>query len=699
MIPSPNNRKDTMTRSIFIYRNHYKVMILSLLILWPALLQAQQPGGRYMSFDDFLESLLEESDETEVYASLVEELQELNQHPVNVNTAKLEELLKIPFLNELSASHILEYRRKHGTIYSVYELASVTGIGRDLAEKISFFITTEIINPEETKDTLYKKAGIHQILLRSYATFPLSAGYRGEGEKPPAYTGSPPAAYARYSFEKSGILQAGITADKDPGEQFFRGTSRYGFDFYSGHISFGLNRFITRITLGDYTIRTGQGLVCWQGFSLGKSSDVMQASRNMSNIKPYTSTDENKFFRGAAVSFTYKNLGIQYFISSKKSDGNLFTSEDGSRYFSSLQTSGYHRTVSEAEDKKSIRHTVTGSIISLLTNQMRIGFTALYEKYQYPFSPGDQLYEKFYLRGRDNFNIGTDYHWINGKFHFFGEAAFSKSGGFAVTNGMEVRLHDQLSATFLYRHFDKNYQATWANAFAAEDKANNETGWYAGIRLLPVSGIGISAYTDGFYWPWIKYTTAAPVRGFDYSLKCDIRLNRRLTGYIRYKNRSRIDKSTDGNLYVNRVEQSANLRFHTKYDINSQYSLGWRLEWSRTENPQSETGFLCFQDFAWTCRKFPVSTVFRASWFHTSSYNSKIFAYENDLLYAFSTIAFFGKGFRAYVKIKYEWTDNLEIWWKMAGSWYPGQEKISSGSGEIAGNMKREIKFQIRYRF
>jgi hypothetical protein len=549
------------------------------------------------------------------------------------------------------------------------------------------------------KDTLYKKRGIHQVLLRSSAVFPLSSGYREKGEQPPAFNGSPAAIYVRYGYEKSGTLQAGITVEKDPGEPFFSGSNRAGFDFYSGHLSFNLIKYNTTITMGDFSARTGQGLVCWQGFSLGKSSDVMQASRNLSQIKPYSSTDENKFFRGVAVSGAYKNIGVKFFISSKKSDGNLVIAEDGSKYFSSLQTTGYHRTASEMEDKKSVSHTVAGCMISLLTNRMKIGLTALAEKFRYPFYPGDQLYEKFYFHGRGNFNLGADYHWISGKYHLFGEAAFSESGGFAITNGVEVRLHDQLAATFLFRHFDKNYQATWAAAFASEDKANNENGWYAGIRMLPAPKFELSAYADWFYQPWIKYTTAAPSRGFDCSLKCDIRVNRKLTGYIRYKYRSRMEKTTEGNLYSNKLEQSGNLRLNARFDMNRWFYLGWRMERSHIMIPQPETGWLYFQDFGWICHKIPLAAVFRISWFHTSSFNSRVYAYENDLLYAFSTVAFFGKGFRSYVKFKFDCSDHLEIWCKMAGSWYPGQEKISSGNAEIAGNVKREIKFQIRYRF
>jgi hypothetical protein len=682
-----------MTRAI-------KTLLLVIFWVQPFLtLQAQIPGSKYTKFEDLLESMTEEKEDGEELTSLIECLQELHENPMSINTADMEDLLKIPFLNEITAKSILEYRKKYGGFFSVYELASVSGIGRDLAEKISFLISTTENAAEAKQDTAFKRKGHHQLLARSWVTFPKAAGFSANGEKPAAYQGSRPTIFARYHYEKSGVFQAGFTVDKDPGEQFFKGSNPYGFDFYSGHLSFRINKLIPSVIVGDFTAGTGQGLVLWQGFSLGRSSDIMQASRNMSQIRPYTSTDENNFFRGLAAAFQFKKSKFNLFISSKKTDANLALADDSSTIFTSLQTSGYHRTLSEIEDKKSIRHTVVGAFFNLYSNQVKTGITAIYERFQYPFNPGDQLYEKFLFRGTVNCNLSADYHWITGKYHFFGEAAISKSMGIAITQGIEARLHDQLALTLQCRYFDKDYHATWASAFASDSKANGETGWYAGFRMLPASKIAFSAYADWHYWPWIKYTTIAPSEGSDYLLQTDFRINKRLTGYIRYRNKTREKKTAGNTLYFNTTEKTEILRFHATYDINNRLSFCGRLELCRFKNKGSENGILAFQDFIWTPKKLPLSTVFRISWFHTESFNSRIYAYENDLLYAFSTLSFWGEGFRFYLKFKYELLKNLDVWGKVANTWYPGKQRISSENNELNSNLKTEAKIQIRYRF
>jgi hypothetical protein len=662
-------------------------------------LRAQEPEGRFRSFEDLTEGLTEESDSEEESGSLLQELQELNQHPVRLNSAGLEELLRIPFLNEVTASAILDYRQKHDEFYSKFELASVPGISRDLAEKISFFVTTETPLHDTMAESLPGKKTVHQILMRTGIGLPLPEGYRSQDGKAPSYAGSPQGIYLRYHLEKSGLWQAGITGEKDPGETFFKGSNRSGFDFYSAHVSFRINRFIPQVILGDYTIRTGQGLVCWQGFSIGKSSAALQSSKNLSQMKPYTSTNENRFFRGAAVLIRsgHKSLGL--FLSSRKTDGNLSVTNDSALIFSSLQTSGYHRTLSETDDKRSVRHTVAGAVGSVYSRRMKAGLTLLAERFRYPFMPGDQLYEKFYFNGQMNFNAGADYHWISGKFHLFGETACSKSGGIALVNGFEAFLHDQFSATVLFRHFDKNYQATWASVFASNPAANNETGFYAGIRMLPAPGLEISAYLDLYYAPWIKYTTSSPSRGYDYSVQGNLKFSRKLTGYIRYKNRERPSKTVMDNFYTDTLHPSGNLRLHCRYDINYRYALTWRVEMNRIGTSKPESGLLCYQDFAWTPPKDRISAVFRLSWFRIPSFLSRIYVYESDLLYAFSTVSLFGSGFRSYLKIKVEPLKNLEIWCKLACTCYPGTGSTGSGNGENDVNLKSEGKFQVRYRF
>ncbi len=660
---------------------------------------SQHPAAYYRTFEEFLEVMAEKQGDGEADASFLEDLQELHQNPVLINEAELEELLRIPFLNEVTASSILEWRRRYKLFYSVFELASVPGIGRELAEKISWFISTGEGWSSSGSDTLHRRRGIHELLSRSRITFPYARGFRGEGEKPPAYAGNPLSLYTKYSYEQRSFLSVTFQGDKDPGETFFKGTNRIGFDYYSGHASLELKGIIRRVTVGDFTVRSGQGLVCWQGFSMGKSAEVMQASRNMTLIKPYASSDETRFFRGVAVSGRYNNLAAHLYLSSRRTDGNITEDDNGVRKFTSLQTSGYHRTASEMEDKKSLRHNTAGFLLTLYNSKVKTGLNGLVESFGVPCDPGTQLYEQFYFRGRVNFNLSADYHFITGRYHLFGEAAVSRSGGLAFVQGVEADLHDQLKATFLFRSYGKKYHATWAGAFGAGSAANNETGWYAGLRFLPAAGITLSAWADWFSFPWIKYGTAAPARGHDILLQADFTPRRRFSGYIRYKTSLTPEKETSGKIYENRETTAGNLRMHTKLDIRNLLSFTWRTEWSGLTKPSSGKGMLLLQEISWTPEKLPVSASLRISGFWIPTWEKRIYAYENDLLYSFSTFSFYGKGFRSYLRLKADLLKNLALWFKTGLTWYPGVEKTGSGTAEKPGNIIRDVKIQIRYRF
>ncbi len=62
---------------------------------------------------------------------------------------------------------------------------------------------------------------------------------------------------------------------------------------------------------------------------------------------------------------------------------------------------------------------------------------------------------------------------------------------------------------------------------------------------------------------------------------------------------------------------------------------------------------MIFQDIQYSPRSFPLNLSARIAWFNTESYSSRIYAYENDLLYTFSVPAF-GKGLRNYLNLKYK---------------------------------------------
>ena len=84
----------------------------------------------------------------------------------------------------------------------------------------------------------------------------------------------------------------------------------------------------------------------------------------------------------------------------------------------------------------------------------------------------------------------------------------------------------------------------------------------------------------------------------------------------------------------------------------------------------------------------------RLQYFETDSYNSRMYAYENDVLYSFSIPVFYDKGYRYYLNLNYDLTKKISLWFRFAQTIYPGKIAIGSGLDQINSSHKSEIKVQ-----
>ena len=82
-----------------------------------------------------------------------------------------------------------------------------------------------------------------------------------------------------------------------------------------------------------------------------------------------------------------------------------------------------------------------------------------------------------------------------------------------------------------------------------------------------------------------------------------------------------------------------------------------------------------------------------------STEGHRIYAYENDILYAFSIPAYYGNGFRTYLNMKYSLSGKVECWLKFANTHWTDRDIISSGYNQINGSNKTELKLQLRLKF
>ena len=669
-------------------------IIIFLPLLLPFQLSAQQPGAQE-KLEAIIESITESLEEDAEATQITQDLEYFAENPLNINSAAEPELERLHLLNPVQIQKLIQYRKEFGQIYSVYEMNAIDGFTPDLLQKMKPFIEFGAAQEKPEKlSTALKYAG-HQLFLRGQTLLQKQEGYRTRDDGSIPFEGNPHRYYARYHFRADDRISAGITAEKDPGEAFFTGSNQTGFDFCSGHVSVKLNPVIQNVIVGDYMVRSGQGLVLWQGFSTSKSLYTLDISKTGQGIRPFTSTDENQFFRGAAATVALGNLSLELFYSDKKRDGNI-ESDSIATFFTSLQTSGYHRTPSETEDERTVSDKNIGGMAHWNFPNLRIGITAIHQQFNMPFIRRDQLYNLFRFRGIENFTAGADYLFSKGKYQLFGEAAISKSNGKSFLQGAVAHLHDRIGFSALFRHFEKDYHALWANPFSEGSSPGNETGIYFGTRILPVKYVILSAYSDFYHSEWINFTTAGPARGRDWFAQADFIFSGRFQFYIRHKNEEKEQKFKHEGRYVNLPEKTTKSRIHFEYQPHEVMLLRARLEYAGYRGPEKEKGFMLYQDIKLTPEKLPLDLSLRLTWFQTDGYNSRIYAYENDLLYTFAIPAYFGTGWRSYVNLRYKLGKKTDLWFKLGHTLQTDRQTIGSGYNEIAGNQKTEVKLQLR---
>ena len=92
------------------------------------------------------------------------------------------------------------------------------------------------------------------------------------------------------------------------------------------------------------------------------------------------------------------------------------------------------------------------------------------------------------------------------------------------------------------------------------------------------------------------------------------------------------------------------------------------------------------------------SLVLRLGLFDTQ-YLTRIYTYEHDLLYAFSTPALTGRGMRWYITGRLPLTRHLLAGVRIAQTLYYDRETAGTGLSLVPAPHRTEVKAQLRMRF
>lgn len=580
------------------------------------------------------EELADDEKDPEAVAICIEKLHDLQEAPVMINSADETELSRLFFLTDFQIRAISDYIHSSGKILSVFEIANIPGFDRKHAEMVIPFISIDAEKPEAGRPARFRNNLLSNLSVKFSGSDTISSG-------------SPLKSLTRYKFT-AGKLAGGFTAEKDAGEKLLTGDPPMP-DFISANLSWTGSGILRKIIIGDYGARFGLGTNINTSLRTGLSLTQAGYLSGVDEIKPYTSTDENNFFRGAAAHMQNKNISISIFCSLRSLDATIDTAENGSDLFvKTFQKSGLHNTLSSIRGKDAVRESFYGINLASNFSNLRTGLIWTVSRFSVPVGSSHEDPEKIYdFEGSANSIATAYYKLLSGRIFLYGEVSADMNKRLALVQGLAFRPADRLSVNFLYRDYNPGFTSLHGKGPFSSSAGDNIKGLFGNFTFEAARHFFITAGCDIRYCPWLKYRCSAPSMGISKEVQIKYMPSDRLTFEAFYNYRSSMyDNKEEFGVKKQSTITNRFVKFRVRYLPADNFSLTTRLDYKTTQ-PGSLKGMVLLQDINYSFTAIPVSIWVRYCLFKTDGWDSRIYVFENDLLYNFCIPAFSGIGSRS----------------------------------------------------
>ncbi len=656
-------------------------------------LRAQKGQNPEQIIEDILESLSESDIDLNNNSQTFDDLIELYEHPINLNVAEVEDLEKMIFLSDIQIKRIIDFVYKMRPLHSKYQLQGVKGMSRIDIERLMMFVN---LGPVETA-VVYRKRLDGQLIIRDQFDVEKAKGYHPKITSS-SYIGDRHHLYSKLQMKYGNNFYGGVVVDKDPGEEMLP------VDFTSGYLMYKGNKLVKTVIVGDYHANFGQGLALWTGTSMGKTTEALNIRKRGEGFRKYSSANEYAFFRGIAVTLEQKNIELSLFASRKDRDADVgFNEESMSTVVESMPVTGYHRTPSEKYKKNVLGQSTIGSNIKFRYKNISVSIGGFYQKLDVDSVATKGMYQYLAHEKAKSSQYWVAYNYGLDKLLAFGEIATDDNGHLAMLNGMQFKPANNVSVSLLHRYFSNFYYSPWFNAFSENSFPSGESGFYLGMNIFPLPKVKLSGYVDVFKTNWLKYNVDKPFDGYDISFQADYTFDSRFKVYLRYREKEKPKNQSVENVpdYSTVTGNVKKIRIHADVEASENWDIQMRVEkiFYKQENQKKQDGVLAYAGIKYATSDSKLSAWLRYSVFDTESYDTRLYAYENDLLYNFYTPSFQGEGSRFYFMIRYQIIKNLKVWLKAGRTFYYDRDEISSGLQTIDGDTRTNIRMQMQFKF
>lgn len=574
------------------------------------------------------------------YEQLQSDLYALHDSPIDLNATSDEELSQLYFLSPRQIDDILAYAYRH-PFQSLYELRLIPSLEDYEIRDLLPFVTITATASQNT-DKIYPKEVFayaqHEVITRL------------DARNIEAYEGTDPMfVQTRYRFDFRRKVTFGLQLRRPAGG--FANDLQYGAYIQLRDITPHLHTLVA----GNFQASFGQGLVLAPIFHAGKSMYVQTVGQTIEGLRYYSSVD-GEGLHGAGVTIRHN-----------------FTAH------TRLDVSALY-SMKHADD--TVWHHVLGANMTLRHKQLQVELTAIENIWSDSIHPyRNAAYNRHYFRGSNQAVIGSSIRYNYGWFDAFAEVATAQNHdisdeqttvskekwGFGVIAGSRFYPASGVSLVALYRYYSPFFDNALGYAFSETSRLGDENGGYIGFDISRLNHWRFTGYADVFRFSGPKYGVPQyPSIGYD--AMTEIQHIRRI-----WQLSLRLRAKQKGNLST----YSTRAQFEWK---EGPWALRTTAEANLTNEPSKTTkyksnlnyGVTVFQDIAYDfsvsgiSRPIPLTLRARLQFFDAQNWDNRIYAYEHDVLYAFSIPAVYGFGGRGYICLRWQIIKQLALYFRIS---------------------------------
>ena len=672
---------------------HISIIIFALLTV--STIAYTQDSYATAMVNQILEEMAADGTLTEEFEEEAANLIALAEEKINLNTCTYEQLACLFFLTDKQRENIIWNRERFGPYYSDIELITLPDFSLSDVQKL---LTFAYVN-EHDGSKLEPRTARLDILGRVQRSFPKAKGFKSKNDSIGSpYLGTPYKTLMRINGSIGKTIKGGLVAESDVGEPMFsHGIST--FDFVSGFLSVKpQNKFLRKLIVGHYSAHFGQGLGLWTGFSVDMSSVQSSIAKFGDGINGTMSASESGYLRGGAMQFGNKKFTLDIFASHTDNDATTYVDIDSTLYSTTIQTDGYHRTVSELAGRNNFQQILYGGYFRYTSHNWSVA--AGFNQWNGSTTIGNsgEIYKLYYPTYQNLGTVHTDYRCYIKKCMIYGEVAFQTAETFAGMQAIDIDLGNGNSMTVGYRKFGRKYYNFYQRPFSRATHPGGETGTYISILLSPFAHTQVLANVNIYHNEWLQYQKPAPTSGYKARINLTYSFNDKNNFSLRYRNDNYEDSDLDNRVFIERTQRNSFKLVWTSQPIdNIRFKTTIENVHFRQDNRKSN-GFWAGEEITLTSNENKASLSVLLAHFDTDDYYSRIYASQPDVLYSMSMPSYYGTGVLAIAKGKLTIARFVDLWLWSSYVKYYDRTTIGSSYNEIDSSHKIDTKLQIRFK-